>query len=314
MVTQDVKVRNDLNGKYQFEVFRKDAITNVQVKPNSSHDPKVLCGIFKGFIHRAYRICSEAYLDKEVEFLVRVFKENGYDELTLRKLAEEVKNKVTSPAEPTQADDNTETLKTIMLPWIPLVSPRLKKVFRKAGFKVVFKANRNLQSILSKKNKVKLPPNSYPGVYKIPCPCGVPPYVGKTKLKVNKRTGQHEEYVAKEQWNRSGAASHAQTCPLGPSFEEAETIATENRHFERSVREALEIQRHRSGPKYGGMNLDEGQYLNTTFWMPYMDWITKEENERLRKRSRGHVTSSLHLTSNDEDTALNEDTALSEDR
>ena len=57
-------------------------------------------------------------------------------------------------------------------------------------------------------------------------------------------------------------------------------LKTENRHFERSVRESLEIQRHRSAPKFGGMNQDDGQYVKTSFWMPFMDTITKEERER----------------------------------
>ena len=55
----------------------KKPITNVQVKPESSHDPRVLKGIFKGFVHRALRICSEKFLTEEIEFLINVFTENG---------------------------------------------------------------------------------------------------------------------------------------------------------------------------------------------------------------------------------------------
>ena len=75
-------------------------------------------------------------------------------------------------------------------------------------------------------------------------------------------------------------------------------------NFERSVREALEIQRHRSSPKYGGINLDDGQYVKTNFWIPLMDEITKEEKERSRKITRRNVTS--NLTSN---TTTSEDNA-----
>ena len=61
---------------------------------------------------------------------------------------------------------------------------------------------------------------------------------------------------------------------------------TENRYFERSVRESLEIQRHRSAPKFGRMNQDDGQYVKTSFWMPFMNTITKEERERENRSSR----------------------------
>ena len=284
----NVKTTNNKQGSYEFQVFRKKAITNVQVKPESSHDPKILSGIFKGFVHQAHKICSQHHLKNELEFIVQVFQENGYEEGKLRKWSKEVRDKINGTSENTNTTTNEteEPTQTVTLPWIPGVSPSLKKVFRKAGYKVAFKANPNLMSILTKKNKAKLPTNSYPGVYKIPCPCGVPPYIGKTKLRTNTRINQHEDYVAKEQWERSGAAEHARTCPTGPSFNEATTLKTEHRNFERSVREALEIQRHRSAPRFNGINKDEGQYLKTTFWMPYMDMVTKEENERSQRWQR----------------------------
>ena len=81
-------------------------------------------------------------------------------------------------------------------------------------------------------------------------------------------------------------AQHAKTCLAGPDFANATTLKTESRDFERSVRETLEIQRHRSAPKFDGMNRDEGQYVKTSFWMPFMDTITKEEREREEKSIR----------------------------
>ena len=38
----DIKVMNKGEGKFNFTIFRKDAITNVQVKTDSSHDPRIL--------------------------------------------------------------------------------------------------------------------------------------------------------------------------------------------------------------------------------------------------------------------------------
>ena len=113
---------------------------------------------------------------------------------------------------------------------------------------------------------------------------------------MRKRVGQHEEYVAKEEWWRSEAAQHARTCPVGLLFDKAETSKQVNGNFNRSVCEASEIQRHRSVPRYGGINLDDGQYIKTTFWIPLMDWISKEEKERRARRNRHYVTS--NMTSN----------------
>ena len=136
----DIKVINNGMGKYEFDIHRKNAITNVQVKPESSHDPGILQGVFKGFVHRAIKICSERYIDSELNFLKHVFVENGYKETDLCKIIEEVKLKFTHDrVDIATATVNEDTLQTISLPWIPGVSPKLRKVYRKAGYKVVFK-------------------------------------------------------------------------------------------------------------------------------------------------------------------------------
>ena len=54
----DIKVKNSRRGSYEYSVYRKAAITNIQVKSNSCHYEGTLNGIFKGFIHRAKSICS----------------------------------------------------------------------------------------------------------------------------------------------------------------------------------------------------------------------------------------------------------------
>ena len=140
---------------------------------------------------------------------------------------------------------------------------------------------------MTKRNKSKLPPNSYPGVYGIECGCPAPPYVGQTKKQIASRFEEHKDYVEKEQWHKSGAAQHAQTCPAGTKFTNMYTIKPIQNKFDRLVREALEIQRHGSGPRQRGINLDDGQYLNNTFWVPLMRTISKEEKERrIQKESK----------------------------
>ena len=47
----DVSITNSGNGMYEFQVYRKDAITNVQTKPHSSINPKILQVFSKGFLY-----------------------------------------------------------------------------------------------------------------------------------------------------------------------------------------------------------------------------------------------------------------------
>ena len=187
----------------------------------------------------------------------------------------------------------------VTLPWIPGLSPKLRKQFRKSGIKVVFKSGKNLKTILTAKNKTKLPEHSHPGVYKIPCKKHPKnPYVGETKLQIRSRNEQHHENARKQKWDQSGVVSHSRLCD-GVQWSEIETVSVERNKFDRKVREALEIQYNKCGPGYGGMNLDEGGYVKTKFWMPFMAYLKQlnRKNER-DDRSVGSTstTTVLHPT------------------
>ena len=58
----DVTIINTGAGKYEFKIDRKNAITNVQIKPHSFVNPSLIRGIFKGFVSRAKSLCSVKYL------------------------------------------------------------------------------------------------------------------------------------------------------------------------------------------------------------------------------------------------------------
>ncbi len=283
----EIRTINSGKGKYEFDIFRKKAITNVQIKPASSHDPRILQGVFKGFVHRAFRICSENYIEKELEFLISVFEENGYQKVELRKIIEDVRRRSSERRE-IQEDRDDGSLPTVALPYLPGISTKLRKAFKKAGYKTAFKSGANLQTILSSKNKASLPKNSQPGTYSMQCKCFVvPPYIGETKIQIRNRSKQHEEYVRKGYWSNSGAACHAKTCKAG--FEEVKTIKVDPQRFSREVREALEIQKNKSGPKEGGINKDDGKHVKTKFWIPMLNDIQKKETKEPEIRAQRRI-------------------------
>ncbi|XP_065667720.1 uncharacterized protein LOC136088011 [Hydra vulgaris] len=83
----DITVTNTNNSYYNFKIHRKSAITNIQIKPTSNVNPKIVMGVFKGFVSRAVKICSKKYLNNEIQFLVNMFAENGHDRLKLETTA-----------------------------------------------------------------------------------------------------------------------------------------------------------------------------------------------------------------------------------
>ena len=257
----DVNVRNNGSGAYEFKVFRKEAITNVQVKPNSSVNPQLYSGIFKGFIARALRICSTKNLNDEVTFLIDVFVQNGHDRGELVNIADTYITQWNHPKTP--VDEQVEEIKVVKLPWIPKLGPKLRKILRKRNIKTIFTSGTSLKNILCN-HKSKLPANSRSGVYRCNCSCGKA-YIGETKKRISSRIEEHKKDIFNGKWNASGAALHSKSCTGSFDLESATTIAVEENYKRRKVREALEIRKAgRTGSSL--VNRDEGTVCTTSEW------------------------------------------------
>ena len=173
-----VAIINTGAGKCEFKIHWQNAITNVQIKPHLYVNPVLTRVILKGIVSKANKLCSEKYLDEELNFLVDMFVGNGHDRNHLYSIIRENKR---------QAPKTENTGGNISkLPWIPNIGPKIRKELWKTRCKVTFTSAIKLKNILCN-NKSKLLPNSYPGVYKLSCDCGGE-YVGETKKRVLTRS------------------------------------------------------------------------------------------------------------------------------
>ena len=136
----------------------------MQIKPHSCILPDTITSIFKGFLAGATKICSEKYLRAEIKYLTDIFCQNGHGRKTLKKIINDFEKKTRSTNN--NNNNNTNKKQTITFPRIPKIGPKIKKEVQKFRFKVMFQAGLNLKNILCK-NKDKLIPNSYPGVYEL---------------------------------------------------------------------------------------------------------------------------------------------------
>ena len=155
-------------------------------------------------------ICSEKYLRAEIKYLMDIFCENRHDRKTLQKTINSFeKKRVVATIIIT-----TATLKkqTTTFPWVPKIGPKIKKEIQKFGFRVAFQTGPNLKNILCK-NKDKLIPNSYAGVYELKCSCGSV-YNGETKKKIISRSIEHQQESIKSNWSSSGATDHTRNAAV----------------------------------------------------------------------------------------------------
>ena len=227
----DVTIINTGAGKHEFKIHRKNAITNVQIKPHSYVNPALIRGIFKGFVSRAKKLSSEKCLDEELNFLVDMFVENGRDRNDLYSIIKEYKYEAPKTE---NADSNI-----VKLPWIPIIGPKIRKELRKTGCKVVFTSDAKLKNILCK-NKSKLLPNNYPDVYELSCDCGGG-YIGEPKKRVFTRSFEHQEDSMKRIWEALGEAEHSKDCHGWFNWLHHKTLAKLPNIHERKIRESLEI-------------------------------------------------------------------------
>ena len=170
------------------------------------------------------------------------------------------------------------TTRYTSLKWIPGLSQKLKKVFRKADCSVSFKSPRNLESILTSKNKPQLQPNSQPGVYFIPTGCQSG-YTGETKKKVATRNTEHAKSIFHGDREKDAIAEHKESCNCEIDWEKTKTLSVEPIWFRRKVRESLEIRRLNSGPDNPkSLNRDYGDYVTTNTWSILFDKINNLKN------------------------------------
>ena len=73
--------------------------------------------------------------------------------------------------------------------------------------------------------------------------------------------------------SKNGNALHSKSCRGNIQFDDTETLAVIYNTFDRKVRETLEIQKYDSHYTSGGMNTDKGQYVTTTFWIPFLKYM-----------------------------------------
>ena len=137
----DITITNKGTDSNDFKTFRKPAITNVQIKSNSNIALNVSVSVF-----RAYKICSERYIDEETQFLIDVFTENGYERKTLEKIAKNYLKVLQN--QPVNNEDTSEDIsKAVKLPWIPIIGPKLRQTFKKKNIKTIFTWDPNLKSL-----------------------------------------------------------------------------------------------------------------------------------------------------------------------
>ena len=185
----DINITKTINSKYEFKVHRRKAITNIYIKPTSCIEPNTIKSVFKGFLHRAHSIC----IKEREKFLMDIFLENGHTKQLWKNLVVGHSNKKNNKNNHENSTQNRDYTNLKKLPWIPNISPKIKREFKKIGKDIAFMLGKSLQQILCQKNKPKLLPNSQPRVYLTIRLLMQWEYIAESKKRVLTRCIEHQQ-------------------------------------------------------------------------------------------------------------------------
>jgi len=230
----DVLVKRN-NHKLETEVYRKATDSGLYLQYDSNHPKAVKNGIVNTMLHRAETHSSTpSNYNQEVKKIDEILIRNKYPPKLIKNIKEKRKNKLKTTAEEKKPDA------TIVLPYIPRLSEKIKKLGNKNNIRVVFKSKETIKSkiVNFKPKSKKLSPKEV--IYNIPCECGKS-YIGETGRTVEVRLKEHQASVKKCDPDISKLTEHKLKTGHRFKWEDVKVIGKESNWRKRKIHEAAEI-------------------------------------------------------------------------
>ena len=235
--------------KLKFKVYRKQTNKEDLIHFYSAHSDRMKSGIIIGFYLRAYRICSDEYLEEELAHLLSIFKELKYPEAMIirckRKATKIRSNKSKEKRE-------KKKCKVIVVPHSQHVNT-IAQFLKPADVIIVSRVGEKVGQILKGNNKQN---NEKSIVYKIPCNGCTKPYYGETGRSLDVRLKEHRKDI---QYQRDKTiVKHSQECGALPKWEDARSV---KENIDKQTRIAIEAAvlevKECMNPKTGRISLSE---------------------------------------------------------
>jgi len=175
---------------------------------------------------RALTLCSPSEVPAELRHLRAALSRNGYTKKDLSQL-----NSRRSKA---PRKRNTEA-KRVVIPFVPGLSHKVSRCFRKAGVNVVYRPPPTIRSIISRKKPQQQ--ESLGVVYRIPCGFCSWSYVGETGRTLSERLKEHKRAV-RNMSASSEISNHGLETGHAMDWSNAECLSREGGYFRRIFKEA----------------------------------------------------------------------------
>ena len=224
-------MRSDDNVK--FKVYRKPTNKDDYIHYLSAHGEKTKTGVVIGFFLRALRICSDDYLQEEINNITETFADLGYPKGVLSVCLKKAKYI-------SQRGNNIdeELNKRYLVVPNSKFAQELSSTLRHTGLIIITDAGKKISDLV--KQKINNAENEESVVYKIPCTSCDTVYYGETYRGINKRLKEHKADVRYHR-TTSALVTHIDERNHLPNWKEAVVLEKGLRKQQRKVLEALHI-------------------------------------------------------------------------
>ena len=219
----------------RFSVYRKQTNKDDYIHYMSNHDPRTKSGVVIGFFLRAYRVCSEEFLENECLHIVEAFERLGYPVGMIQKLRRKAETISRRDSAAVREEKGKEY---VIVPYSKRAEP-ITRFLTRIGMNVVHTSGRKIgdtvKSTSSKENK-----NESSIVYEIPCGgCGKK-YYGESSRGLDKRVKEHKSDLRHDRQSNS-LVVHARSHGHLPSWNDATILPSGLQKKERKTIEAAYI-------------------------------------------------------------------------
>ena len=205
-------IRRDNTVKYK--VYRKKTSQEDFIHYLSAHSDRIKSGVVIGFFLRAFRICSEEYLDSEVGHIFETFTRLMYPKAFLIRCLRKAKKIKCKAKQANLARDRTAQ-KLIVIP-SNSKTISIARTLKKAGVKIVERTGAKISDLTRKRNKGSESQDSI--VYKVPCGGCSKAYLGETYRGFKKRAQEHKRDIQNHKLT-SSFVIHIDQCDHLPDWD-----------------------------------------------------------------------------------------------
>lgn len=192
----DLYIIRTPSGTFKFSIYRKPTNTETYLNFDSYNPKNHKVSVVKSLIDRAFNLCSEEYLEEEIDTIKKSMKNNGYNAGFVNRIISQKRNSILLRNNSGQNNNNRNSdIKYVAAPYIKGVSEIMNRSLKKFNIVLSNKTTNTLRSELCKLKDRTADEDKCNCVYKINCGDCNKFYLGETGRSVSKRVYEHKYNV-----------------------------------------------------------------------------------------------------------------------